>query len=87
MGHRRGGGLRQVKHLRQSPFTGQFFYITTIGIAFYQSNLSTSTRIPSSFSSEQLMEGQCWNFTYVEQSMGARSKNWIVVPARQSPYL
>ncbi len=36
-GHRRGGGLRQIKHLPESPFTGQFFKITT----FYQSNLFT----------------------------------------------
>ncbi len=40
--HRRGQGLRQIKHLPQSPVTGHFF-ITTFGIAFYQSNLSTST--------------------------------------------
>jgi hypothetical protein len=31
------------KHLPQSPFIGQFFLITTFGIAFYQSNLSTGT--------------------------------------------
>ncbi len=36
----RGGGLRQIKHLPQSSFTGQFFQITTFGIAFYQSNHS-----------------------------------------------
>ncbi len=41
-GHRRGGGLRHIKHLPQSPFTGNFFYITTFGIAFYQSNVSTA---------------------------------------------
>ena len=40
---RRGEGLRQIKHVTQSPFTGQFFFITTFGIAFYQSNLSTYT--------------------------------------------
>ncbi len=40
-GHRRVGGLRQIKHLPQSNFTGQFFKITTFSIAFYQSNLST----------------------------------------------
>ncbi len=40
-GHRRGEGLRQIKHLPQSPFTGQFFQITAFGITFYQSNLST----------------------------------------------
>jgi hypothetical protein len=31
------------KHLAQSPFTDQnFFYITTFGIAFYESNLATA---------------------------------------------
>jgi hypothetical protein len=40
-GHRRGGGLRQIKHMLQSPFKGQFLKITTFGIAFCQSNLST----------------------------------------------
>jgi hypothetical protein len=41
--HRRKGrgGLRQIKHLPQSPFTGQIFWTTTFGIAFFQSNLST----------------------------------------------
>ncbi len=39
-GHRRVGGLRLNIYLPQSPFTGQFFFITTFGIAFYQSNLS-----------------------------------------------
>ncbi len=38
----RVGGLRQIKHLPQSPFTYQFFLITTFDIAFYQSNISTS---------------------------------------------
>ncbi len=42
-GHRRGEGLRQIKHLPQSPFTCKFFLITTFGIAFYQFNLSTDT--------------------------------------------
>ncbi len=40
-GHSRGGGLRKIKHLPQSPFTGPFFWITTFGIGFYESNLST----------------------------------------------
>jgi hypothetical protein len=40
-GHRRGGGLRQMTHLPQSPGTSKFFlYITTFAIAFHQSNLS-----------------------------------------------
>ncbi len=35
------GGLRNIKHLLPSPFTGgQFFKITAFGIAFYESNLS-----------------------------------------------
>ncbi len=34
------GASRQIKHLPQSPFTGKVFYITTFGVAFYQSNLS-----------------------------------------------
>jgi hypothetical protein len=38
-GHRRGEGLRQIKRLPLSPFTGNFFI--SFGIAFYQSNLST----------------------------------------------
>ncbi len=38
---RRGRGPQTDKHLPQSPFTGQFFQITTFGIALYQSNLST----------------------------------------------
>jgi hypothetical protein len=37
---RSGGVFRQIKHLSQSLFTGQYFKITTFGIAFYQSNLS-----------------------------------------------
>jgi hypothetical protein len=40
-GHKRVGGLRQIKYLPQRPFTGQFFLITAFGIEFYQSNLST----------------------------------------------
>ncbi len=36
-----GRGLQTDKHLPQSLFTGQCFYITTFDIAFYQSNLST----------------------------------------------
>ncbi len=39
-GQRRGGGLRQIKHLPQGPFSGQFFKVMTFGIAFYQTNLS-----------------------------------------------
>jgi hypothetical protein len=38
------GSLRQIntdKHLPQSSFTGQLVQITTFGIAFYLSNLST----------------------------------------------
>jgi hypothetical protein len=52
-GHRRGGGLRQIKHMQQSPFTAQFFKIMTFGIAFYQSKLPTGKLIsfPSLFSS------------------------------------
>jgi hypothetical protein len=40
-------GLRQKKYLPQSPFRlrGKFCYITTFGIAFYQSNLSTLTEV------------------------------------------
>jgi hypothetical protein len=34
------------KHLPQSPFTGQYFSITTFGIAFYQSNLSAEEMLP-----------------------------------------
>jgi hypothetical protein len=34
-------GLRQIRHLPQSPFKGGFFKISTFGIAFYQCNLST----------------------------------------------
>ncbi len=30
-----------MKHLPLSPFTGQLYQVTTFGIAFYQSNLST----------------------------------------------
>ncbi len=47
-GHRRRGGLIQIKNLPQSSFTGQFFYITTFGIAFYQSNLSTGRCVTQS---------------------------------------
>ncbi len=36
------GGPQTDKHLPQSPFTSQLFQITTFGIDFYQSNLSTS---------------------------------------------
>jgi len=31
-GHRRGGGLIQIKHLPQSPFTGQFFRLRQLAI-------------------------------------------------------
>ncbi len=37
MGHRRGGGLRQIKKVSLQVK----FFRTTFGIAFYQSNLST----------------------------------------------
>ncbi len=37
-GHRKGGGLRQMKHLPQSPFTGKFFRLRHL--LFYRSNLS-----------------------------------------------
>ncbi len=36
-----GSGRQTNKHLPQSPFTGQFFYMTTFYIAFYESYLST----------------------------------------------
>jgi hypothetical protein len=35
------GVIRQIKHLPQSPFKGQFFKITTFAVVFYKSNLST----------------------------------------------
>ncbi len=38
-------GSQTDKHLPQSPFTGEFLKITTLGIAFYQSNLSKGSRI------------------------------------------
>jgi hypothetical protein len=34
-------GLRQIKYLPQSPFTGQFFLDNDNSIAFYESKLST----------------------------------------------
>ncbi len=37
-----GRGPQTDKHLPQSPFTHKFFLIMTFGIAFYQSNLSTT---------------------------------------------
>jgi hypothetical protein len=37
-------GLRQIKYLPQSPFTGQFFLDNDNSIAFYQSKLSTRRR-------------------------------------------
>ncbi len=49
------GGLRQIEHLPQSPFTDQFFKITTFGIAFYQSNLSTIIPIKASPALTNLM--------------------------------
>jgi hypothetical protein len=36
---RKGGGLRQMNTCRRVPLQ-DFFYITTFGVAFYQSNLS-----------------------------------------------
>ncbi len=41
---RRGGSLRHIKHLPQSPFIGKLFKMTTFCIAFYQSNLSMVRR-------------------------------------------
>jgi hypothetical protein len=41
MGSWKRRGPQTEKPLPQSPFTDQFFEITTFGIAFYQSNLST----------------------------------------------
>ncbi len=41
MGSQEGRGPQTDKHLPQSPFTGQLFQITTFGISFYQSNIST----------------------------------------------
>ncbi len=43
-GRRRGRGHQSDKTPAQSPFTGQYFWITTLhfGIAFFQSNLSTT---------------------------------------------
>jgi hypothetical protein len=38
---RKGGGLRQMNTCRQVPLQVNFFYITTFGDSFYQSNLST----------------------------------------------
>jgi hypothetical protein len=40
MGSQKGRGPQTDKQLPQSPFTGQLFYKTSFGIAFYQSNLS-----------------------------------------------
>jgi hypothetical protein len=37
-------GASHRKYLPQSPFTWPIFSITTFGIAFYQSNLSTGLR-------------------------------------------
>jgi hypothetical protein len=37
---RRIGGSRTDKLLPQSPFTGQFFYITTFGMAFQSNNFT-----------------------------------------------
>jgi hypothetical protein len=36
-----GSGPQTEKHLPQSPFTGEFFQMTTFCIAFYKSYLST----------------------------------------------
>jgi hypothetical protein len=38
-------GPQTDNHLPQSPFTGQFFFMTTFCISFYQSNLSTVTTV------------------------------------------
>jgi hypothetical protein len=40
-------GLRQIKHLPQSPFTCKFFWMTTFCIAFYQSHVSTADLVLS----------------------------------------
>jgi hypothetical protein len=34
-----GSGPQTDKHLPQSPFTAQYFYMTTLGIAFYEPHL------------------------------------------------
>ncbi len=41
MGLQEGMGLGQIKYLPQSQCLDKFYQITTFGIAFYQSNLST----------------------------------------------
>jgi hypothetical protein len=64
-GNRRGGGLRQIKHLPQSPLTSQFCLDNDIwhGI-LYQSNLSKYRCLlkPASFAG------------IIKQSMGARNR-------------
>jgi hypothetical protein len=49
-GHRRGVGLRQIKHRPPSPFTGKF------GIAFGESNLSAPCTVPTPESMRNRMD-------------------------------
>jgi hypothetical protein len=57
------------KHLTQSPFTCQFLKITTFGIAFYQSNLSTGTLYAGMVVDELLQDRICWGQNIKEQSV------------------
>jgi hypothetical protein len=44
-----GSGPQTDKHLPQSPFTGEFFKMTTFCIAFYESYLFAVSSLPHSY--------------------------------------
>jgi hypothetical protein len=60
---KKGRSIRQIKHLPQSPFTGQFCYITTFDIAFYLSSLSTVSTI---YIELQAVPGEAGGWNYKE---------------------
>jgi len=53
--------INSNKHLPHSPFTGQFLYMTTFCIAFYESYLSTLPRLASI-----LWHETCWGRTLAQ---------------------
>ncbi len=85
-GHRRGGGLKQIKHLPQSPFTGQFVKITTFDIAFCQTNLSTNRAYELCYQRRHhiVLNTTTTLLTFVSAALPLRSLVGIIVPLERS---
>jgi hypothetical protein len=78
LGHRRGGGLRQINHLRKVPLK-VIFFITTFGIAFYQSNLFLLSRV---LCYSALQFSPFYNYESHKKGEMEAISDTIVVPAR-----